>query len=47
MGIKIPTPPKPVGSVENQMKQMWSYLFRLAELMNKQSGGNEDVRKTS
>lgn len=46
MGIKIPTPPMPTGSIDDQLKQMWSYLFRVAEIINK-SGGKEDVRKTS
>lgn len=46
MGIKIPTPPMPTGSTEDQLKQMWSYLFRVAEIINK-SGGKEDVRKTT
>lgn len=46
MGIKIPTPPMLTGSTEDQLKQMWSYLFRVAEIINK-SGGKEDVRKTS
>lgn len=47
MGIKIPTPPMPAGSPEDQLKQMWSYLFRVAEIINAKSGGKEDVRKTS
>ena len=32
--IPIPNPPELTGTHEQQLKQMWDYLFQLAELLN-------------
>ena len=45
VAINIPTPPVPSGSPAEQIKQLWSYLFRLSELLNATNGGGDDVRK--
>ena len=47
VGTNIPTPPMPSGNLAEQVKQMWSYLFQLAQMLNATNGGGEDVRKTS
>ena len=46
VATNIPTPPVPSGSPAEQIRQIWSYLFRLAELLNATKGGGDDVRKT-
>ena len=45
--IKLPTPPMLSGSTEEQVRQLWSYLFQVVNLVNAKSGGNKDVRKTT
>lgn len=40
---KIPLPPRPTGTPEQQVQQLWSYIFQLVEKLNKESGQN--VRK--
>lgn len=45
MDIKLPTPPMLTGNTEEQVRQLWSYLFQVVQLINAMSGGKKDVRK--
>lgn len=45
MDIKLPTPPMLTGKPEEQVRQLWSYLFQVVQMINAMSGGKKDVRK--
>ena len=32
-------PPRPEGTVQEQLRQLWEYLFRLAERQNAEQAG--------
>lgn len=48
VAIKIPTPPQPKGNVVQDIRSLYTYLFQVAEILNKNSERSEaekDVRK--
>ena len=45
MDIKLPTPPMLSGNTEEQVRQLWSYLFQSLQLIYGISGRQNDIRK--
>lgn len=39
--INIPLPPRPHGTAQEQLAQLYCYLYQLAELLNVMKGGRE------
>lgn len=46
VAIKIPQPPQPKGNVAADIKALYSYLFQVAQILNKNQEVNDNVRKT-
>lgn len=47
VAIKIPTPPQPTGHVVADIRNIYNYLFQVAQILNKNMEAKDDVRKTS
>lgn len=47
MDIKVPFPPKPMGTIQEQINQIYAYQFQLAQALNAEMKKEEieNVRK--
>lgn len=47
VAIKIPQPPQQSGNVMKDIRNLYTFLFQLVQILNKNMEEKEDVRKTS
>lgn len=47
VAIKIPQPQQPTGNVVKDIRNIYTFLHELAQILNKNMEEKEDVRKTT